>query len=749
MKRKNLTAVLLAIAMAAANLTTGTGLVTSANDGGVTFALGDTSGDQMVDAKDASEILAEYSRLSTNKEAYFSGSRAEAADVNKDGRIDSSDASDVLMYYSYVSTGGTADIASYLDTLKHTYGRGTTATSTAETTSADTTTTSAETSTVTSAPATTAPAVSTTETAPATTATAVSTTGTAHETTVSTASATETATTTSATAPAAPDKVSEIQHSNTKCTVEVGEVALSANVTMLPPTAEDKREIWISSDESIATVDGQGWVTGKSEGSCTITVISANNPDVKANIELTVTNTKKVREISLDRNALTLEVGEGALSANVTMLPPTAEDKREIWISSDESIATVDGQGWVTGKSAGSCTITVVSANNPEVKATVEVTVTGGTSTASSTVTTLASSTTSPDSATTAVSTATETATATASETTTQTATTTATATATTTATTTVTTIATTTESATTTVSTTLDASRVSAIELSVTSIELSVGEMGISYVTMLPKTAVNKDEIWSSSDPKVATVDIYGNITAVSEGSCVITVRSADNKNVTADVSVKVFPKDKVRRIDLSATELEIEVGELGISWVTMLPKSAKNKNEIWTCSDVNIATVDQNGWIRGRNAGECIVTVYSAENPEVKADIKVTVIAKAPLYSYIVEEETNSEHTAFCTLFPKKAKGSFTIEYVIMSTNGSVQTIKTSALSVPPLSSYTAYLKGETDDFEVSSYLINNNTGARARIGVYRFFDCGKGCESQIEDINYAFYLVDGLKD
>ncbi len=221
MKRKNLTAVLLAIAMTAANLTTGTGLVTSANDGGVTFALGDTSGDQMVDAKDASEILAEYSRLSTNKEAYFSGSRAEAADVNKDGRIDSSDASDVLMYYSYVSTGGTADIASYLDTLKHTYGRGTTATSTAVTTSADTTTTSAETSTVTSAPATTAPAVFTTGTVPETTATAVSTTGTAPETTVSTASATETATTTSATAPAAPDKVSEIQLSNTECTVNM------------------------------------------------------------------------------------------------------------------------------------------------------------------------------------------------------------------------------------------------------------------------------------------------------------------------------------------------------------------------------------------------------------------------------------------------------------------------------------------------------------------------------------------------
>ena len=569
MKRKNLTAVLLAFAMAAANLTTGTGLVSYANDGGVTFALGDTSGDSTVDAKDASEILAEYSRLSTSQEGYFKGSRAEAADVNKDGKIDSSDASDVLRFYSYVSTGGDLDLAAYLAAPKQSETGTATTTSTTATAPANTTTASAVTSTASSAPATASTTTAATTEAPA------STTVTAAD----------------------PDKVSEIRLSNKECSVEVGEGKLSANVTMFPLTASDKREIWISSDEKVAAVDSQGWVTGKSEGSCTITVVSANNPDVKATVELTVTDTKKVKEIRLDRTEFTLEVGMGALSANVTMLPATVTDKREIWSSSDESVAIVDNVGWVIAKSAGTATITVQSANNPDVKATVEVTVTSGTTSVSAT-TSAADTTT----------------TVTSSETATTAA-------------------ASTTEPTTTTAATTLDASRVSAIELSVTSIELSVGEMGISYVTMLPKTALNKNEIWSSSDPKIATVDIFGNITAVREGECTITVRSADNLDVKADVSVKVFPANKVRKINLTATEFEIELGKKAISYVTMLPATAANKDELWVSSDTSIATVDDMGWITSKSAGECVVTVYSVDNPDVKAEIKVKVVsADAP---------------------------------------------------------------------------------------------------------------------
>lgn len=53
-------------------------------------------------------------------------------------------------------------------------------------------------------------------------------------------------------------------------------------VTMLPENCSDKREIWTSSDESVAVVDALGNITGIAEGKCTVTVASADAPGVYA-----------------------------------------------------------------------------------------------------------------------------------------------------------------------------------------------------------------------------------------------------------------------------------------------------------------------------------------------------------------------------------------------------------------------------------------------------------------------------------
>ncbi len=71
------------------------------------YILGDVNGDGLVDASDASAILAFYADASTKDEIdyyydYYGISRT--ADMNKDGYVDASDASAVLNYYSYVST---------------------------------------------------------------------------------------------------------------------------------------------------------------------------------------------------------------------------------------------------------------------------------------------------------------------------------------------------------------------------------------------------------------------------------------------------------------------------------------------------------------------------------------------------------------------------------------------------------------------------------------------------------------------
>ena len=81
----------------------------------------------------------------------------------------------------------------------------------------------------------------------------------------------------------------------------------------------------------------------------------------------------------------------------------------------------------------------------------------------------------------------------------------------------------------------------VESISLSTYSVELQVGQSKMPIVTMLPENADNKGEIWTSSDTNVAVVNDLGSITAVSEGSCTVTVTSAQNPQVSANVEVKV----------------------------------------------------------------------------------------------------------------------------------------------------------------------------------------------------------------
>lgn len=60
----------------------------------------------------------------------------------------------------------------------------------------------------------------------------------------------------------------------------------------------------------------------------------------------------------------------------------------------------------------------------------------------------------------------------------------------------------------------------------------LPVGSSTTLAIKTLPSDLETTDLIWESSDPSKVTVDSIGNITAVSEGSANITVRSKDNKH-------------------------------------------------------------------------------------------------------------------------------------------------------------------------------------------------------------------------
>ena len=463
----------------------------------VTIQLGDVNGDAKIDANDASAILSAYASISGSaKSSNLTAAQTIAADVNMDGKTDAVDASNVLSYYAYLSTKGTLSIEDFLKasssettttttappvttTAKVTFTTTTvkppvtttTATSPAVTTAqsvtstpaapVDTTTTAAAiTTTTAAAPTTTTTSETTTTSTTTTTTTTTSTTTTSTTTTTTTTTLTTTSTTTTTTY-ADPYKVSEIKLSKTEIELNVGTGGISY-VTMLPATA-DKREIWSCSDESIAVVDNEGWIVGMSEGVCTVTVTSFNNPAVKADIKVTVKDPNKVSSIRLTKTDMRLPIGGGDISY-VTMLPANAYNKAEIWVSSDPRVATVSDEGWVYAVSEGSCVVTVYSKSNPAVSASINVTVT--------------------------------------------------------------------------------DPSKVAEIKLSKYEMNLLIGTHDISYVTMLPRTATNIDEVWTSSNPAIASVDNWGNVYALSEGTCTVSVISKAYPAVKADIKVTVRSK-------------------------------------------------------------------------------------------------------------------------------------------------------------------------------------------------------------
>ena len=119
---------------------------------------------------------------------------------------------------------------------------------------------------------------------------------------------------------------------------------------------------WTSSDTSVATVDGNGVVTGVKAGTAAIT---AEADGTTSTCIVTVFESST----TISTSAMSIKVGETAtLKATVT-----GADKSVAWTSSDTSVATVELNGTVTGKKVGTATITA-TANGVSAKCTVTVT---------------------------------------------------------------------------------------------------------------------------------------------------------------------------------------------------------------------------------------------------------------------------------------------------------------------------------------------------------------------------------------
>ncbi len=189
-------------------------------------------------------------------------------------------------------------------------------------------------------------------------------TGSTQDTTTTSATevtTTETETTSTEETTLPPGSVTGISLSYYSATVKVGERYIYSLVTMSPPDATDKGEDWSSDDESVATVDQYGYITGVSAGECTVRVASVNNPNVFAEIAVTV-----VAEETATSAADSTADGTGTTTS--TSSSASADNTANNSTSDRSDIQVINGITYVQGVMIANKTYSLPSTYNPGVQ---------------------------------------------------------------------------------------------------------------------------------------------------------------------------------------------------------------------------------------------------------------------------------------------------------------------------------------------------------------------------------------------
>ena len=419
----------------------------------------------------------------------------------------------------------------------------------------------------------------------------------------------------------------------TRITLNRSTVSLKAaeTVTLVagiePETATVKTLEWSSDNEAVATVNRNGVVTAHSTGNATITVKATDGSGVSASCKVTVTATA-VSSIKVTAQGSTTLRASQNVQLTASLLPETATDKSVSWSSSAPAVAGVNENGLVTAYSVGEAVITATASSGLTDQITITVIPTPVTSiTLNRTSLTMRVGNQSSLSAEITPPTATDKSVSWSSSnpevaSVDQDGNVTALL-----------------EGQASITCTANDGSGVSAscivnvvdTEVEIITIKaegptsLRVSEQVQLTATIMPETSTDKSVSWSSADENIASVDADGLVIALSEGSTVITARTANG--LQDQITITVI-ETQVSSIRLNESLIILQANESFPLIPEIQPSTATNKEIVWSTGDASVAQVSQDGVVTAVAVGETTVTATAADGSGVSASCKVSVI-------------------------------------------------------------------------------------------------------------------------
>lgn len=293
--------------------------------------------------------------------------------------------------------------------------------------------------------------------------------------------------------------------------------------------------LWNSDNESVASVDFSGMVTGISDGEANIIATSV---DGKFNASCKVTVSSVLTGIAFETPSVELEKGTQT-TLNVALTPANITGVALTWMTGDPNVVEVDN-GVVDAVGNGTTSI-MVSAD-------------GGKFTTACTVTVV---------------------------------------------------------------------TNVTGVTMDEQMAFMNKGDTKQLTVTIAPADSNDPELLWESSNPSVATVDDKGNVTASAGGTTVITATSYNGISDSCNVVVT----SPVTDVTLDIEELVLNLGQTYRLVATVAPSDATNPNVVWDSSDLSVVNVRSDGTLIPQKAGKVDITVTTVDGFKT-AVCKVSVV-------------------------------------------------------------------------------------------------------------------------
>lgn len=423
----------------------------------------------------------------------------------------------------------------------------------------------------------------------------------------------------------------------TDVTVQPAELNLKTDgtyqlsVSVLPSNADERGVTFESSNTAVATVSASGLITAKGPGTATITVTAKDGSGKKATC--TVTVTQPVKGVTVSPSSVVIQK-DNVQKLTASVVPENATNKKLIYKSSNETVAVVSNDGIITARSEGWATITVCSEENQAIYGTCTVKVglpvyvtkitldttnvtmwAGATrqlgvsiEPANADIKTVTYGSSNPDVATvssngliTAKKKGTATITVTATDGSGKSAS-----------------------------CAVIVKQPVTGIQITPNGFTLVKGDVKDLKANVSPADADNPDVIWTSSNTNIAAVSSKGQVTAVNEGSCVITATCKDNASISASCTIVVGTP--VASVALAPNRASMNTGETILITASVLPTNASNKGIIWSWESKDGASIIlTNGAVKAMKAGTVTVTAKAADNSGKSATCTITITGTA----------------------------------------------------------------------------------------------------------------------